>query len=325
LIFNKNPFSAIFFGLLVAAFLWVPNFGNMPHIQDNVPTMPLEHWLMQWVEAQPLFSNIITLLLTLVFAILLVKLEQTHLFAFQWVYVAPFIFILLCSAFPLQKCMGGAYVATLFFFIALFLLFRLYKAERVYTSLFYAGMFMACAALFAAPSIFLILLLPIALILFRQPFAWREHVIAFFGVCTPVFFTCVVYYFLYNDATIFFSVLYNSLFSLSAWIYENGHTSEKIYLAYLMFLMLQTILLMVKGLFTSKQKVKKIHSLLLWAFCILLFVSLFLPSGSMFLMPLLAVPSSVLIANYLIATKMRKWAGVQFLILIALTFFIQYV
>jgi hypothetical protein len=88
--------------------------------------------------------------------------------------------------------------------------------------------------------------------------------------------------------------------------------------------MLQAFFLITKGLLTYKQSVKKIHGLLLWTYLFLLWEALFLPSGSKLLMPLLALPASILIANYFMATQNRGWATIQLLILIAFTFLVKF-
>ncbi|GHT10775.1 hypothetical protein AGMMS4956_02780 [Bacteroidia bacterium] len=296
-------------------------------MQSDVPLMPLEKWLLGLVTLHPTAASILAFVSMCVLLGLLMRLESLHSMVPPQTYITPFVFLLFCSAFPLQKCMSGAHVASLLFIISLFFFCRLYKDKedkKIKRNIFYAGMFISLATLFSAPSIFLMILVPISLLLFRNYFSWKEHIIAFAGVATPLFYTFIAYYFLYDDGTQFFVLLYNSLFSLSALIFENARPIEWMYLGFLVFLMIQAIPMALKGLFTSKMKVKKIHTLLLWAFFVLLIISLFLPSGSMFLMPLLAIPSSILVGNYFIITKRRRWAGWQFFILLALTFLTQY-
>ncbi|GHU93978.1 hypothetical protein FACS1894156_1580 [Bacteroidia bacterium] len=289
--------------------------------------MPLEKWLLGIVLLHPSAASLLAFAAMCVLMVLLIRLESLHSMVPPQVHITPFVFLLFCSAFPLQKCMSGAHVASLLFIVSLFFFCRLYKEEseqQVKSHIFYAGMFISLATLFSAPSIFLLILVPIALFLFRNYFSWKDHLIAFAGWATPLFYTFIAYYFLYDNGTQFFVLLYNSLFSLSALIFENARPIEWVYLGLLVLLMIQAIPMTLKGLLTSKMKVKKIHTLLLWAFFVLLIISLFLPSGSMFLMPLLAIPSSILIGNYFVITKSRQWAGWQFFILLALTFLTQY-
>jgi hypothetical protein len=323
-IFNKNSFFAIAFSVIVAMALWIPDFGDIPQMEGSVAMMPLERSLVEWTAGHPLMSAIAAVLLLLVFALLIIKIEQAYLIAVQRLYLAPFLFVLLCSTFPAQRCISGAYLAGLLFLLALFFLFRFYKAAKVYDTVFYAGLLLGCAALFYAPAIFLVLLLSIALVLFRQTFRWREHIVAMFGVITPFFYTCIAYFFSDNNAWTIFDIFRKSLFVSYIPTYQDSYVTEKMYFAYLIFIMVQLLFLLLRGQLASKHNVKKIHVLLLWAFVILLCTSMFLPAGSMLLMPILAVPASILMANYFIFVRNRRWAGLQFIFLIVVTFGIRY-
>ena len=325
-IFNKNTFLPVAFGISAAAALWLPNFGRPPHVETLSAVMPLETPLAAWAGAHPLAAAVSAFALLLVIAVLIVKIEQTYLIAAHRLYVAPFVFVLMCSVFPPQSRLNGAYAAALLLAAALFFLFRLYKLPRAraYASIFYGGALLGGAALFYAPAVFLTLLMPVALVLFRQTFCWREHVTAFFGVAAPVFYTCVAYFFLYNDVGAFFETFYASLFTPATLIYESNYAAERIYLAYLIFLAAQTLLLFVRGLLARRPAAKKIQVLLLWASAILLGTLLLLPAGSMLLMPLLATPVSILAANYFVYAKKRRWAGLHFIILIVFSFGVRY-
>jgi hypothetical protein len=322
--FNKNSFSAIAFSVIVAAGLWIPDFGSVPPVSDDVAMMPLEAMIAQWVGLNPLLAAIAVPLALLIFSLIIVKIELTYLITVQRLYLAPFVYVLLCSAFPAQEYINGAYFAAMLFAAALFCMFRLYKAPRTLANIFYAGLLISMAAMFYAPAALLVILLPLALILFRQVFSWREHIIALLGAITPFFYLCAGYFLMDYSVEYFFNTLYKSLFTLSSLIYENTYVTEKIYLAYVMFLMLQAFWLLMHGLLTSKQNVKKIHILLLWTFFIVLCISLLLPAGSMQMMPLLSLPACILIANYFIFAKNRRWAGLQFLVLIAITVWIRF-
>jgi hypothetical protein len=61
-----------------------------------------------------------------------------------------------------------------------------------------------------------------------------------------------------------------------------------------------------------------------WTFFIMLAVMAVLHSGSMFLLTQMAVPASVLIANFLTHTKYRRLAGFFFFMLVALTYVVQF-
>lgn len=323
-IFKKNPTTAVVVSILVALSLWGKSFYQPQPMVDDVPMMPLEYWLMRLVEINPLASTIAAFIFVYVLALMLIQLSGRHFFAPEQIYFPPFIFVLVCSAFPLQQCMNGSYMAALFFMLGLFQLFKVYRNERVFASIFLASAYISFASLFSAPALFLVVLLPLALLLLRTPTEWRDWVIALCGVALPYLYTFVVYMFTDNDGFTIFHLLSDCLFASSEWIFENGREVEWIYLGYLMLLVLLAVLLLTRGMLTSRVKVQKIHTLFVWAFFIMLAIMIALPSGSMFLMPLMALPASVLTANYLTLTRYRRVAGALFYLLILLTYATQY-
>jgi len=272
----------------------------------------------------PLLSTVAAFAVMYVLALLLIGLGEAHFFSPEQKYLPPFVFVLICSAFPIQKCMNGSYVAALCFMVGLFQLLKVYRSKRVFASIFLAAMFVSIASLFSASAVFLLLLLPIALPLLRTPTQWRDWLIALCGLLTPYLYVCAAYYWHEDDAFAFFRQLYDCLFSFSDWIFENGRVEEWVYLGYLMLLVVLAMFLLAQGVFTSRVKVQKIYTLFVWSFFIMLFIMVALPSGSMFLLPLMAMPASVLIGNYLMLARYRRISGTLFFLLIILSYMVQY-
>ena len=323
-IFKRNPTSAIVVNLLMALSLWGRSFLQPQQVMDDIPMMPLEYWLMQLVGTAPLLSTIVAFAFMYLLALMLIRLSSLHFFATEQVYLPPFVFVLICSAFPLQQCMNGSYIAAFFVLLGLFQLFKVYRDERVFVSIFLAAICISVASLFAASAIFLLTILFLAIFFLRTPSEWRDWVIAFSGAALPYLYAFVAYMYVENDGFTIFYLLRDCLFASSEWIFEYGSEVDWIYLGFLMFVVLLAVLMLARGLLTSRLKVQKIHTLFVWAFFIMLAVMLALPSGSMFLMPLMALPAAVLAANYLALTRYRLIAGLIFYLLILLTFAVQY-
>jgi hypothetical protein len=323
-IFKKKSATPVFASLLITLSLWGTSFFEPILVRDNVPMMPLEQRLMELVELSPLLSTIAAFLLMYLLAGMLISLSGKHFFAPEQIFLPPFVFVLICSTFPLQKCMNGSYIAALCFMTGLFQLLRVYLNRRVFASIFLAAMFLSLASLFSASAVFLLLILPIALPLLCTPAVWRHWAIALCGAALPYLYAIVGFYLSSGDGFILFQRLYSCLGSSSSWIFENGRRVEWFYLLYLLLLVVLAMSMLLRGMLTSRIKVKKIHMLFVWNFFIMLAVMVALPSGSMFLLPLMAVPASVLIANFLTLTKYRRLAGFFFFMLVALTYVVQY-
>jgi hypothetical protein len=220
--------------------------------------------------------------------------------------------------------MNGAYMAAFFVMLGLFQLFKVYRKERVFASIFLAAIYISFASLFSAPAIFLLAILFLALMLLRMPTEWRDWVIALSGAVLPYLYAFVAYMSVDNDGFTIFHLLRDCLFAPSDWIFENSKHIEWVYLGFLLFVVLLAVLMLARGLLASRMKVQKIHTLFVWAFFIMLAVMVALPSGSMFLIPLMAIPASVLTANYLTLTRYRRIASLLFYLLILLTYVVQH-
>ncbi|MDR3329213.1 MAG: hypothetical protein LBS63_03770 [Prevotellaceae bacterium] len=316
--------SAIVISLLTALSLWAPNFIAPLQVKDNVPMMPLEQWLMALVELSPLASTVAAFLLTYLLAAMLFRMGVAHFFSQEQKYFPPFVMVLICSAFPVQKCLNGSYIAALFFMLGLFHLLKVYRSERVFVSIFTAAIYLSVASLFSASAIFLLLLFPVALPLLHAPTSWRDWVIALCGVGLPYLYASAFFFLAEGNALLIFHRLYECLFQLSSWIFENGRMEEWVYWGYLLLLVALAMLMLTREMLTSHIKEKKIYTLFIWGFFIMLVVLVALPSGSVLLMPLMAIPASVLISNYLSITRYRFLASVMFWGLIALTYVVQY-
>ncbi|MGL4957275.1 MAG: hypothetical protein ACRC9X_08885 [Bacteroidales bacterium] len=286
--------------------------------------MPLEGWLMTWFESSPTWSTSVALGMVYLLALMLLLLGRSYFFTVESAYVAPFLFVLICSAFPIQQSMNGTYVSVLFLLLALYQLFRVYHNDRIFASLFLAGMHLSLATLFSVNSLFLLGILVVSLLLFRMPIKWREWLITFSGVLVPYIYVMSYYWFVKQEEFYIFEQIYLCLSASSDWIFENGSEAQWLYLGYLMLLLAFAVLLHTKGLLTSRIKVKKIHTLFVWIFFIMLGVMIFMPSGSLFLMPLMAVPAANLIAHYFIQTKFRRLASMLYFILLLMTYFVHY-
>jgi len=323
-IFKRNPTSAILTSLFIALSLWGKSFFQPLQVVDDVPMMPLEHLLMQLVEMSPMLSTIAAFIFMYLLALMLIRLSSLHFFAPEQIYLPPFIFVLICSVFPIQQCMNGSYIAAFFVMLGLFQLFKMYRNERVFASIFLAAICISLASLFSASAIFLLITLFVALLLLRMPTEWRDWVIALSGAALPYLYAFVAYMFTDNDGFTIFHLLHDCLFASSDLIFENGKQVEWLYMGFLMLVVLLAVLMLTRGLLASRVKVQKIHTLFVWMFFIMLVVMVALPSGSMFLIPLMALPASVLTANYLTLTRYRSIAGILFYLLILLTYAVQY-
>ncbi|MDR0414943.1 MAG: hypothetical protein LBH84_05960 [Prevotellaceae bacterium] len=323
-IFKKNSASSIFISLLIALSLWTPYFINPMPVKGDSPMMPLERYLMELVALNPLLFTVIAFLLMYLLAGMIIRLNGKHFFVSEQLFFPPFIFVLICSAFPMQKCMNGSYIAGLCFIAGLSHLLNVCLNRRIFASIFLAAVFFSLASLFSASAVMLLLLLPISLVLLRTPTEWRDWIIALSGAALPYLYAFTVFLFAENDGWTPFRILHSCFSAPSDRILGNGHVVEWIYLSYLTLLVALAMLKLTRSTSASRTKVRKIHALFAWTFFILLAAMVAIPSDYTHLLPLMAVPAGALIANYFSLSNYRRLAEIFFFLLVALTFVVQY-
>jgi hypothetical protein len=123
------------------------------------------------------------------------------------------IFVLLTGAFINVQRMIPEMIASLFLAFAIYRLIAAYKKYKAFSNCFDAGFLMSCSILFINKTIFFIPIIIFSLYIIR-PFYWRDLVILFFGILTPIILSFSIIY-LFGDFVAFRQNLASGLFETS--------------------------------------------------------------------------------------------------------------
>ncbi|MCA5003932.1 DUF6427 family protein [Sphingobacterium bovistauri] len=204
--------------------LWVCIMGTLLclgaflHLPDELKPLLLEPAvdnlfnirLGNGVSAQ---SNVLTtLVLTLLQAFLLNKIINHFNFLGKSTFLTALLFMTLVSVFIPFLVLSPTLICNFITIWMIGKLFNIYKQTDVKTLMFDLGMIVALGSLIYFPFIVMLILLWIALILFR-PFIWREWVTPILGFGLVYFLLGVVYYWIdrYDDFLAIFKPLANPL------------------------------------------------------------------------------------------------------------------
>lgn len=175
---------------------------------------------------------------------------------------------------------------------------RSYQFGHLFKSAFYLGIL----PMIYAPSAILILLLPVALVLYDRTL--REVIVAVAGVLLP-FLLCSTGWWYAGESWGYLSTqLYENTISsgVSVSFFESiteAAITTKIYLCLYIALTLYSVFIIFRKLPTLRTRAKKIYHHFLWLllFCLGM---LFIPGGSIISLGLLAVPGCVIASTFFI-------------------------
>ncbi len=318
---NQSPINLVLLIILIII-LRLPYFLNDQPIPVFNYSEPLSKFLFNklsflWVNKS--INIIITSVIYLILAVWLNKIVSDFTLLFKNSFLPALLFIVITSLFPTFFTIDAA-ILVIFFQLLIFVkLFKLYKSNNALTIAFDVGMIVSIASLFYFPSIAWVLLLWMAMFIFR-PFNWREFFTAFVGVLTPYLFVAF-YYFWIDDFGAFMQIwqpIKNNAWQIN--VFPNS-------LDYLPLLPLVLILLVAsnrlrENFYKNVVHVRKCQQLLITSIFVTGISFYIKPSFSINHFILLAAPFSVFLSYYFLVAK-KNWMseGLFLLLILSILYF----
>ncbi|MDR0692503.1 MAG: hypothetical protein LBF69_05650 [Prevotellaceae bacterium] len=206
--FQRNPFVTSLVCLALLLILWIPSilFPIAPEALYIKFMMPLQRWMIEDLQLQGHAGIWTSFIMIAAGACLLFVINRKHLFVTGQEQLMLLLFILISSAEPYTQQFSGSQAAVLFVLLSLHYLFRSIQVIKAISSLFLSAFFTALAALFYFPSAVVLLAIFIG-ILISRPFAWRDWMAYFSGIATPCFYLFLHHYLRYGTYTDFWETM----------------------------------------------------------------------------------------------------------------------
>ena len=266
-----------------------------------------------------LYGVIFSFILVLLMSFLVVNFNTSQFFINERTFLPGVIYILLSGLFPSHQLLNPVLPASIFLMIAIRRIMDGYRIPGTAYNFFDASLLIGAGSLFYANLVWFQLLVIIGIILLRTG-NFKELVISLLGFITPALLTVGFYYVLGKDIVSLPVILYDNLFS------SNGQNSQGAFvLAGLIMLGIIIIIStahLISLLSNKKIKSRKTFSELIWALVLSFVVYFALPSASVELIWLAAIPISYILAHFLIFSKKKLvpeiFFAALFLIIIAM-------
>lgn len=322
--FRNLNFINLLFLILLALLLRLGLFFDLPTAVNSGFTEIFSRLLINFnldTYLSPTGNIAVAIIVVYLQALLFNQIINKHQILGKSTFLPAACYIIVCSVFtPFLSFTPPLLCNFLLLFIFNKILIE-YKNSNSIAAMFDLGLVVALGTIFYFPFVGFLLLLWIALLLFK-PFYWREWIAVLVGFLTIVFILGVYYY--WNDKLVSFVEIWKPL-STKLPIYINIQVLDYIVLFPIAICVLQSMYYLNQNFFKSYVLVRKSFQLAVAIFILAIF-TFYLSSGfriNHFL--LCALPVALSLSYYFVNAK-KKWVfETLFLATIAVIVYFQFV
>lgn len=319
---GTGPGVIILIGITLLA-LWAGAFfhtQSLPgFVYEDFP-MPLYKLLKLVIGDSPLLGLLFSFAIVVLLAFLLVNFNTVVFFINERTFLPAMIFILFSGFIPQNQILNPVLPAAVFLMLALNRIMDGYRKPDVAYNFFDAALLISTGSLFYANLIWFGVLVLIGIALLRTG-SLIEIFISVLGLVTPYLITFGFYYVIGNDLRELVTVTEKNLLSFSA-DYEFSRLSV-VTLILAGFLVIVSIVNLFLVINNKKIKSRKTFWILLWSFLISVMLYLVVPSVSMEMFWITAIPSSYFLAHYFVFAKGKILPGIVYSVMILIVFIMQ--
>ena len=302
-VFRGTGPGVVMFILLVAAGVWVSALFE-PRLASSLPydinPMPLYAILKGLTGKSAFAGSIISFLLVLLMSILLVNFNTTVFFINERTFLPAIIYILFSGLFPYYQVLNPVLPAAVLLMIALMRIMKAYRKNGTAFNFFDASVLIGIGSLFYANLIWFAILTIIGVIILRTEII-KEILLALVGLVTPLIITIGIYYVTGKDLINLSSVALYNLFGKAG----DYHLSRVTITG--LIIIGSSVLVSIFYLFSvvnsKKIRSRKTFTGLIWVFVISLSLFFLLPSASVELIYIGAIPVSYFLSHFFLFSR----------------------
>jgi len=304
-IFKGTGPGVILLIIIALAVLWISAFIEpklpSPAIYELRP-MPLYAVLKILVGQNPIPGAIFSFMILSFILILMVHFNTTVFFINERTFLPAILYLLLCSLFPQYQVLNPVLPAVVFLMLAIMRILDSYRKPGIAYNFFDAGLMIGIGSLFYANLIWFGLLVFIGIALLRTGNI-KEIAVSILGLATPFLITFGLYYVLGKDLALFREDILENLYGYSA-VYDFSRLTL-IATILIGLTIIVSISYLFMGINSKKIKARKTFSILLWGFFMSLILYFALPSMSVEIIWIAAVPASYFLAHYFVFVRKK--------------------
>jgi hypothetical protein len=311
-LFKGTGPGVIFLIAVTLGLLWIGAFLNpqMPgqFVYETNP-MPLYSIVIHLIGSHPLTGVIFSFIILIVMIFLLTYFNTSVFFINERTFLPAVIYIFFSAIFPEYQVLNPVLPAAVFLMFAVIKIMKTYREPGTAFNYFDAGILISLGSLFYINIIWFGMLMIIGVALLRSGNI-KEPALAVLGILTPYFLITGLYYVLGKDLSTFLSGIMYNLFGKSTGYDFSRLTIIVLIITGLVFIVSLTYLMMQMK--SKKIKSRKTFFLLLWTFFISAAAYFSLPSVSVEIIWITAIPACYILAHYFVFVRKKIIPEIMF-------------
>ena len=311
-LFKGTGPGVIFLTGLTLAGLWLSAFIDPQSpgmaVYETSP-MPLYSLLRSIAGTSPLTGVIFSFTMMIVMVFLITYFNTSVFFINERSFLPALFFILICALFPECRVINPVLPGAFFLMLALMKIMNTYRISGTAFNFFDAGILISAGSFFYMNLIWFWLLVIIGIALLRTG-NLKEIAISVLGLMTPYILILGLYYVLGKDIGVYMTDIRINLFGETRGYDFSRLTIIVLILLAMVFLVSLSFLLMQMN--SKKIKSRKTFFLLLWALAVALAAYFLLPSASVEMIYLTAIPACYIMAHYFVFARKKLVPEIMF-------------
>jgi hypothetical protein len=315
--FRGSGISQVLVMALLAIALWIQYFITPPQVihPSGGEAMPLWGLIFNSLTALPLLAAILSSVLMVIVAGIMIRFNTSLFFIARRTYFPALFYIMLYSSFPGGMVLNPALPAALLILTGLWRMMSAYRLNGVVFNFFDAALLVSSAGMFYAPSVWFVLLVLIGVLILRSP-DFREISVALAGALLPWIVLYAVWYLTGGNLSDLTETIRHNLFDKAPSAYWSR--TLIILFAVIAVSFIPGLLSLISEMSTKKIKSRKTFELLVWMLAICAAAYAFLPSVSIEMNAIAAIPVAYIMANYCAFTRRLVMTEILFWIMIVM-------
>jgi hypothetical protein len=322
-IFKQTGPGVILLIVLTLAGVWASALLNQrlhPRFIYETDPMPLYGLLKAAISNSHTIGVILSFLMVSIMAFLLVNFNTTVFFIHERTFLPAFFYILLGGIFPDHQLLNPVLPASIFLILAIIRIMDGYHITGTAYSYFDAGLLISTGSLFYASLLWFGILVIVGIALLRTG-NLKELFIGILGLILPYLLAFGIYYVIGKDPVLLWKQLGDNMFTKAT--YYPFPRLTIVTLIYCGALILIGLAQVFNQMNSKKIKSRKTFSLLNWILIVSIIIYIVLPSTSIEIIWITAIPVCYLLSHYFVFAKKKLMPEILFSFLLLFVFLIQ--
>lgn len=312
---RQSLLKTLFYFVLLAVIFWGAELAHPQHsglvaAAHATPVfappagMPLGHAIDYWIGYVPGVGILLSSILVFVNSFFVTRIVIRNVIFLERTYMPAIIYLLVSSGYYNSYMSFRPLLVAFLLLVALEIIFRSYNYKGLATGPYLTvGFILGVAGTIYAPALLLVTLLPIGFLIFRL-FDLREWVAAFGGWFLPLFFNAYAVWIGGGEFLSVFRSCREALMTPLALPSVRLFSSfEWTFIGCMAILFALSIITFLGRSRSYKLKPFKVYMFFIWMFVVAVLILTLVPCRSLYQLPILAIPLSVIIPTYFNSRK----------------------